>query len=221
MPVVSTPEFEVRRNLPTHLMHCLDQDSTSGYCREWSAEVKNLQSIHPDMRTVFRETLLVTQKLNRSYSVDQGTRKEINQLVLKSFSATDLSDFELKPKKESPSESPVEDHVFSRFLNSVKESFDTRCGETDQFAREFQGRLSTMKISFGAVRVLKAWSTSGRGGEDFATIPASDLRTIVDSLYVLCELQFGSMVADIILSDAVLHAETEAKSGQLSIRDLL
>ncbi|MBX2869136.1 MAG: hypothetical protein KTR18_10700 [Acidiferrobacterales bacterium] len=211
----------VRRKLPDRLAQCLDTATASGYCREWSNALAELQSQFSDNHSLFRETLLVTQKLNRNYRVDQPTRKDINQLLLRSFTGKRDDSLGLieKPITEDPRVN--EEHIFVRFLDAVKDSYDTRMGRANKFALDFQCRLTSMKISFDSVRVLKNWISSRAVTPNFDEVPASDLRTIVDNLYILIELQFGSTAADIILSDAILTAETQAKAGQLSIRDLM
>ena len=211
----------VRRKLPDQLSQCLDTATASGYCKEWSNALTELQSQFTDTHSLLRETLLITQKLNRNYRIDQPTRKEINQLLLRSFSGKKDDSLGLieKPVTEDPRIN--EEHVFVRFLDAVKDSYDTRMGRTNKFALDFQCRLSSMKISFDSVRVLKNWISSRAVTPNFDEVPPADLRTIVDSLYILAELQFGSTAADIILSDAILTAETQAKAGQVSIRDLM
>lgn len=213
--------IEIRRSLPGHLTQCLDKATASGYCKEWSTALTKLQSQYDDTPTLFREALLVTQQLNRSYRITQETRKNINQLLLRSFSNKNPNSLGLKDKPISEDPGNNDEHIFVRFLDAVKESYDTRLGQDNQFALDFQCRLTSMKISFDSVRVLKNWSSPRAITPNFDEVPSADLRTIVDNLYILAEIQFGGTAADIILSDAILTAETQAKAGQLSIRDLL
>jgi len=212
---------EVRRKLPGYLSQCLDKVTASSYCKDWSTALSELLQKHQDTRSVFREALLVTQKLNRRYRIDQGTRKQINQLILGAFSNKKADSLELKEKPISSNADAEEEHIFVRFLNAVRDSYDTRLGRSNQFALDFQRRMGSMKISFDSVRVLKNWSSNRSVTPNFNEVNSADLRTIVDNLYILAEIQFGSTAADIILSDAILTAETQAKAGQLSIRDLL
>ncbi len=212
---------EVRRKLPDHLTLCLDEAKTSDYCKEWVSALAELQESYRDTRTLLREALLVTQKLNRNFHVELNIRKDINQLILHSFSNKNPFTMDLKEKPISTDESVNNDHIFVRFLNALKENYDTRLGRSNQFTLDFQRRMTSMKVSFDTVRVLKNWSSTRSITPDFNQISAKDLRVIVTNLYTLAEVRFGSTDADILLSDAILTAETRVKAGQASIRDIL
>ena len=212
---------EVRRKLPEHLNLCLDETKTSDYCKEWVTALSTLQETYRDTRTLLREALLITQKLNRNFGVELNVRKDINQLILHSFSNKNPFTMDLKEKPASTDEDANNDHIFVRFLNALKESYDSRLGRSNQFTLDFQRRMTSMKVSFDTVRVLKNWSSTRSVTPDFNQVTAKDLRVIVTNLHLLAEVRFGSTDADILLSDAILTAETRAKPGQASIRDVL
>lgn len=212
---------EVRRKLPDHLTLCLDDAKASDYCKEWVSALAELQESYRDTRTLLREALLVTQKLNRNFHIELNIRKDINQLILHSFSNKNPFTMDLKEKSVSTDEIANNDHIFVRFLNALKESYDTRLGRSNQFTLDFQRRMTSMKVSFDTVRVLKNWSSSRSITPDFNQVTARDLRVIVTNLHLLAEVRFGSTDADILLSDAILTAETRTKPGQASIRDIL
>ncbi|MBX2869135.1 MAG: hypothetical protein KTR18_10695 [Acidiferrobacterales bacterium] len=230
---------KVKSQLPLLLFGVINSGDSASYEKLWEAGVKQLASHSEDKRSFFRETLLLTIKLNRRFNVDTITGNRIRREILDAFLDSNQSPLN-QPSINQPSGYSEPDSQISSFsqlnnveqisdkhivvdalLSELEQLYDQRFNVQGAMKRELVEALGQLPITSKNKLALKRWATITPFQGRFDSFAEEELRLIVDQIYTFFCDEWGPAEADKEISKVATAVESLPESRQFSLKQIL
>ena len=215
---------KIRSRLPALLASQLNKKNSTDYQLLWSSRVNSLLENGSDKKEFFRNTLMMTIKLNRRFKIDSTSGNQIRKMILSAFVGDDsvMPENALRPYVELNSslseldsdEAPSAKHiVFNAILTELADVFDTRFDAAGAMKAELVRNLASLSVPIRTKSLLEKWAKNRCSPGCFNEVKENELRLAIDLVYAIYCDQWGPSVTDRLMSQALERVEAipEAK----------
>lgn len=224
----------VADQLPAVLSGVIDAESATEFEKLWTAGVGVLADRSDDKREFFRDTLLLTIKLNRRFAVGPVAGNRIRRIILDVFmdtsepSISQSIDYS-EPGSQINSASQLtggeqfsaKHCVFIALLDELQKQFDTRFNVSGALKQELVNGLTQLSVSSRSMMVLERWATSDPFKGSFDKVSEDDMRLVVDLIYTFFCDEWGPADADDEVAKATASVESLPENRIFSLRQIL